>query len=73
MDFYNAFIVELATDLNYEFGRLDSPARVAIHFTHRLWALVVAAILIYFSFASFIEISSILCPTLSICFFDLVM
>lgn len=53
MDFYNAFIVELATDLNYEFGRLDSPARVAIHFTHRLWALVVAAILIYFSFVSF--------------------
>ena len=53
MDFYNAFIVELATDLNYEFGRLDSPARVAIHFTHRAWAIIVAAMVIYFSFISF--------------------
>ena len=40
------------TDLNYEFGRLDSPARVAIHFTHRAWAIIVAAMAIYFSFIS---------------------
>ena len=32
---------QLATNLNYEFGRLDSPARVAIHFTHRVWAIIV--------------------------------
>ena len=42
MDFYSAFVVELATNLNYEFGRLDSPARVAIHFTHRAWAIIAA-------------------------------
>ena len=41
MDFYGAFVVELATNLNYEFGRLDSVRRVAIHFTHRVWAIVV--------------------------------
>ena len=46
MDFYGAFIVELATNLNYEFGRLDSPARVAIHFTHRVWAIV-ATVMIF--------------------------
>ena len=53
MDFYNAFIFELATDLNYEFGRLDSPARVAIHFTHRAWAIVVSIMLIILSVTSY--------------------
>ena len=53
MDFYSAFIVELATDLNYEFGRLDSPARVAIHFTHRVWAIIVAAMIISLSILSY--------------------
>ena len=58
MDFYNAFVVELATDLNYEFGRLDSPARVAIHFTHRIWAIFATASIILLSVFSFLIIKS---------------
>ena len=58
MDFYNAFVVELATDLNYEFGRLDSPARVAIHFTHRIWAIFATAAIILLSVFSFLIIKS---------------
>ena len=58
MDFYNAFVVELATDLNYEFGRLDSPARVAIHFTHRIWAIFTTAAIILLSVFSFLIIKS---------------
>ncbi len=58
MDFYNAFVVELATDLNYEFGRLDSPARVAIHFTHRIWAIFATATIILLSVFSFLIIKS---------------
>jgi len=53
MDFYNAFVFELSTDLNYEFGRLDSPARVAIHFTHRAWAIVASIMLIILSVTSY--------------------
>jgi len=53
MDFYNAFFVELATNLNYEFGRLDSPARVAIHFTHRIWAIFAGLIIIILAFKSY--------------------
>ena len=53
MDFYNAFIFELSADLNYEFGRLDSPARVAIHFTHRAWAIVASIMLIILSVTSY--------------------
>ena len=58
MDFYNAFVVELATDLNYEFGRLDSPARVAIHFTHRIWAIFATAAIVLLSVFSFLTIKS---------------
>ncbi len=53
MDFYNAFFVELATNLNYEFGRLDSPARVAIHFTHRIWAIFTTLVIIILAFKSY--------------------
>ena len=58
MDFYSAFIVELATDLNYEFGRLDNPARVAIHFTHRIWAIFATFMIILLSIFSYLTIKS---------------
>ena len=43
-DFRNAFVLWHA-QMNYEGGVLDNPARVAIHFTHRLGALVATAAL----------------------------
>ena len=39
-DFHNAFVLWRGLSINYEGGVLDNPARVAIHFTHRLGALV---------------------------------
>ena len=67
MDFYNAFMIELATDLNYEFGRLDSSARVAIHFTHRIWAIVAAAMLVILSIASYKTIKISYQKIISLC------
>jgi cytochrome c oxidase assembly protein subunit 15 len=46
MDFVNGFDLSHKPGVNYEFGVLDSPARTAIHFTHRIGALTV---FIYFS------------------------
>ena len=66
MDFYNAFIVELATDLNYEFGRLDTPARVAIHFTHRAWAIFATIMVLLLSIFSYFTINSIYQKILSL-------
>jgi cytochrome c oxidase assembly protein subunit 15 len=40
MDYRNAFILWRGLNINYEGGVLADPARVAIHFTHRLGALV---------------------------------
>ena len=42
MDFGEAFVLWRGLGINYEFGVLDSPARTAIHMTHRMGALVVA-------------------------------
>jgi heme a synthase len=39
-DFRNAFVLWRGLNINYEGGVLDNPARVAIHLTHRLGALV---------------------------------
>jgi cytochrome c oxidase assembly protein subunit 15 len=39
-DFGEAFVIWRGLGINYEGGVLDHPARVAIHFTHRLGALV---------------------------------
>ena len=66
MDFYNAFIVELATDLNYEFGRLDTPARVAIHFTHRAWAIFATIMVLLLSIFSYFTINSMYQKILSL-------
>ena len=41
MDLREAFIIWRGLGVNYEFGVLDHPARVAIHMAHRLGALMV--------------------------------
>jgi heme a synthase len=46
MDFRDAFVLWRGLQLDYEGGVLANPARVAIHFTHRLGALVAGSILI---------------------------
>jgi heme a synthase len=45
MDFGDAFVLWRGLGIDYEGGVLDHPARVAIHFTHRLGALVTAVVL----------------------------
>jgi cytochrome c oxidase assembly protein subunit 15 len=45
MDFRDAFVLWRGLGIDYEGGVLDHPARVAIHFVHRLGALVAAAVL----------------------------
>lgn len=44
MSFAEAFTLWRGLGVNYEFGVLDTPARTAIHYTHRLWAVVVAIV-----------------------------
>jgi heme a synthase len=46
MDFGNAFVLWHAPTMNYEGGVLGNPARIAIHFTHRLGALVASVALL---------------------------
>jgi cytochrome c oxidase assembly protein subunit 15 len=45
MDFRDAFVLWRGLDIDYEGGVLANPARMAIHFTHRLGALVAGSIL----------------------------
>jgi heme a synthase len=45
MDFGNAFVLWHAPTMNYEHGVLGNPARIAIHFTHRLGALLASVAL----------------------------
>jgi len=45
MDFKDAFVLWRGLGIDYEGGVLDHPARVAIHYTHRLWAIVTAVVL----------------------------
>ncbi|MCP1675205.1 cytochrome c oxidase assembly protein subunit 15 [Natronocella acetinitrilica] len=42
-DYSEAFVLWRGLGVDYEFGILDHPARVAIHFTHRIGALIIAA------------------------------
>ena len=44
-DYRNAFVLWHGANLDYEGGLLANPARIAIHFTHRLGALIAAAAL----------------------------
>jgi cytochrome c oxidase assembly protein subunit 15 len=46
MDFRNAFILWRGLGIDYEGGVLDAPARVAIHYTHRLGAYVTTIVLL---------------------------
>jgi heme a synthase len=46
MDRTSAFVLWRAPSINYEGGVLSNPARVAIHFTHRLGALCAACALV---------------------------
>ncbi len=39
MDFSEGFVMWRGLGVNYEGGVLATPARIAIHFTHRLWAI----------------------------------
>lgn len=40
MDMKDGFVLWRGLGINYEFGVLDSPARVAVHMAHRAWAVV---------------------------------
>lgn len=42
-DFSDAFSLWQRNEINYEFGVLETPARTAIHLTHRYWAVLVTA------------------------------
>ncbi len=46
IDFAEGFVMWRGLGVDYEGGILDAPSRVAIHFTHRLGALVTALILL---------------------------
>ena len=46
IDLKNAFVLWRGLGVNYEYGVLDTPARMAIHIVHRYWAVVTSAALI---------------------------
>jgi cytochrome c oxidase assembly protein subunit 15 len=50
IDFRDAFVLWRGLGIDYEGGVLDHPARVAIHFTHRLGALAAALVIGYTAF-----------------------
>lgn len=52
MDFDDAFVLWRGLGIDYEGGVLDAPARVAIHYTHRLGAYVVTVLLVALALAA---------------------
>jgi len=52
MDFADAFVLWRGLGIDYEGGVLDAPARVAIHYTHRLGAYVVTVLLVTLGIAA---------------------
>src|ERR1700730_5285542 len=46
MDYRNAFVLWRGLGVDYEGGVLAAPARIAIHFTHRIGALVAGLVLV---------------------------
>jgi cytochrome c oxidase assembly protein subunit 15 len=52
MDFGDAFVLWRGLGIDYEGGVLDAPARVAIHYAHRLGAYVVALLLVTLGIAA---------------------
>jgi heme a synthase len=53
MDAKDAFVLWRGLGIDYEGGVLDHPARVAIHFVHRLGAVIAALVLGFVSIAAF--------------------
>lgn len=51
-DFKDAFVLWRGLGINYAGGVLDHPARVAIHFTHRVGAVVASVLLLAAAFLS---------------------
>ena len=51
-DYEDAFVLWRGLGINYAGGVLDHPARVAIHFTHRLGAVLAAALLLLAAFSA---------------------
>lgn len=51
-DYKDAFVLWRGLGINYAGGVLDHPARVAIHYTHRLGAVVASLLLLLAAFAS---------------------
>ena len=47
MAFRDAFVLWRGLGVNYEFGVLDTPARTAIHYSHRVWAMVTAGLILF--------------------------
>jgi len=47
VDFAEGFVMWRGLGVDYEFGVLEAPARVAIHFTHRLGAIVAFLVLVF--------------------------
>jgi cytochrome c oxidase assembly protein subunit 15 len=52
MDFADAFVLWRGLGIDYEGGVLDAPARVAIHYTHRLGAYIVTVLLVTLGIAA---------------------
>jgi cytochrome c oxidase assembly protein subunit 15 len=52
-DYKDAFVLWRGLGINYAGGVLDHPARVAIHFTHRLGAMLATILLLLAAFAAF--------------------
>ena len=49
MDFKDAFILWRGLGVDYEFGVLDHPARVAIHYVHRMGAVVATLAILFYA------------------------
>lgn len=53
MDMKDAFVLWRGLGIDYEGGVLDHPARVAIHFVHRIGAVIAAVVLAWLSWMAF--------------------
>jgi heme a synthase len=58
MDFRDAFVLWRGLDIDYTGGVLANPARIAIHVTHRIGALVLGSILIFVGATTFARAQS---------------
>ena len=49
MDLKNGFVLWRGLGVDYEFGVLDHPARVAIHYVHRIGAVVATIAILFYA------------------------